>query len=129
LFCWYWLKGEKVTVLDMPLLIESGMHHYMSAVVVVYCSEQLQLIRLMERENFPETTARQRIEAQMPLKEKVQYADYIIDNSGELVETERQVDQVMEKIQPTLWNWLLTWLGPPTVALGCLLTVAQKGRL
>ncbi|CAG8652179.1 1641_t:CDS:2 [Ambispora gerdemannii] len=121
---WYWLIGERMTVLDVPLLIEGGFHKYLSAVIVVYCdprhprsSEQLQLTRLIKRDNLSEHAARQRMAVQIPLSEKVNYADYVIDNSGELQETERQVIRVMKKVRPKLWNWLAAWVGPP-VAFG-----------
>ncbi|CAG8516465.1 3903_t:CDS:2 [Ambispora leptoticha] len=124
---WYWFIGERMAVLDLPLLIEGGYHKYLSSIIVVYCdprhprsSEQLQLTRLMKRDNLSENAARQRMAAQMPLKDKVHYADYIIDNSGELQETERQVIGVMKKVQPKLWHWLASWLGPP-VALGIII--------
>ncbi|KAG9289443.1 hypothetical protein G9A89_008004 [Geosiphon pyriformis] len=134
--CWHWVKGERVTVLDVPLLIESGLYKYMSAVIVIYCdpryprsSENLQLGRLMRRDGISEHAARQRMAAQIPLKEKVSFADYIIDNSGEFEETERQVFQIMNKVQPKWWNWLLTWLGPPALATAALVTAAQSNGL
>ncbi|RIA97089.1 dephospho-CoA kinase [Glomus cerebriforme] len=119
LIVWYWVTGEKMVVLDAPLLIESGLYKWMSSVVVIYVSEQLQLYRMIKRDNIPEHAAIQRIHAQMPLNEKVKYADHVIDNSSDLAETERQLNVVLAKVHPTWWSWILTWIGPPTfVALG-----------
>ncbi|KAL1915005.1 uncharacterized protein VTP21DRAFT_7710 [Calcarisporiella thermophila] len=115
---WYWFVGERLIVLDVPLLIESGMHKFVSAVVVVFCSEKLQLSRLMARDNSTEQQAKQRIRAQMPLSEKCRYANHIIDNSGSKAETERQVRNLVEKLQPNVVVWLLRWAGP-VVLLAC----------
>ncbi|CAG8685680.1 7202_t:CDS:2, partial [Scutellospora calospora] len=101
LVIWYWITGRKVVVLDTPLLIEGGLHKFVSSVIVVYCSEQIQLNRLMKRDNLSEQIARQLISAQIPLKEKIKFADFVIDNSGDLSETEYQVKNV-NKAQPSL---------------------------
>ncbi|CAG8533327.1 35024_t:CDS:2 [Racocetra persica] len=112
LLFWYWITGKKMVVLDTPLLIEGGLHKFMNYVVVVYCSEQIQLRRLMKRDDVSEPIARQYISAQIPLKDKIKFADFVIDNSGDLPETERQVYNILSKVKP-LWSWLLIWLGPP----------------
>ncbi|GES96062.1 dephospho-CoA kinase [Rhizophagus clarus] len=126
LLVWYWITGEKIVVLDAPLLIESGLYKWMSTVVVVYVSEQLQLHRLIKRDNLQEHVALQRISAQLPLREKIKYADHVIDNSSELGETERQLNVVLAKVHPTWWNWLITWLGPPTIAVLGLAAVVKS---
>nr|CAG8561675.1 14669_t:CDS:2 [Entrophospora candida]CAG8566695.1 2701_t:CDS:2 [Entrophospora candida] len=124
LMAWYWLIGEKMVLLDAPLLIESRLHKYMSVVIVVYCSEQLQLSRLLSREKtITESAARQRISAQLPLKEKIKYADFVIDNSGNISETEKQIENVVNKIKPSLLNWLVTWLGPSIALTTFLFTI------
>ncbi|CAG8822535.1 28331_t:CDS:1, partial [Dentiscutata erythropus] len=79
-------------------------------------SEQIQLRRLMKRDRCSEDVARDYISVQMPLKDKIKFANFVIDNSGDLSETERQVTNVLKKIQPSLFSWLLIWLGPPLLA-------------
>jgi len=59
----------------------------------------IQLQRLMKRNQLNRQEAENRIEAQMPIDEKRKYADYIIDNSGSIEETERQVEQLMDKLR------------------------------
>jgi dephospho-CoA kinase len=80
----------------------------------------------MKRDSLTEEKARERIAAQLPINEKVQHADYVIDNSGDLSETERQVDQVLSKIKPKTWHWLLAWLLPPVAAVYGLLHLVNK---
>ena len=90
--------GEKVIVLDVPLLFESGWDAMTDAVWVVYVDAAVQLRRLVERNRMPEALARQRIASQMPLLEKRQRADVVIDNNGTLAETIRQVDHAWESV-------------------------------
>lgn len=80
-----------VAVLDVPLLLEGKLQHTVDRVWVVYVDAATQLQRLMRRDGLDEVAARQRIAAQMPLDEKLQYADVVIDNGGTQAETRRQV--------------------------------------
>ena len=89
----------KVLVIMAPLLIEAGMNNMVDRVIVVYCTEEIQKSRLMKRENIDEQEAVRRIRSQMPLEEKMQFANYIIDNSGSLEETKKQVAEI--------WNSLI----------------------
>jgi dephospho-CoA kinase len=91
-------EGIALIVLDIPLLYESKLTHMVEKVVVVYCSPEQQLTRLMERNGFTEEEAKQRISAQMSVEEKKKRADYVIDNSGTLKETEAQVDELVETL-------------------------------
>lgn len=91
------LAGEKLIVLDIPLLIESELQYLVDKVLVVYIPEELQLKRLMERNSYSEKEARQRISSQLPIEEKRKKADYIIDNSGTVKETEVQVDELIQE--------------------------------
>ncbi|CAG8441810.1 9442_t:CDS:2 [Acaulospora morrowiae] len=124
LLIWYWIKGERIIVLDAPLLIESGLNRYIRTVLVVYCPERLQLTRLVERDKISESAARQRISSQMPLKEKVKHANYVIDNSADIKTTEEQVDKIVAKINPSMWSYLLWWLGPPSLVIAGILAIA-----
>lgn len=83
-----------VVVFDAALLIESGAHSRMDKMVVVWCSPRTQLERLMRRTGMTAYDAQLRVDAQMPLEEKLGYADYVIDNDGSLEDTLRQVKEV-----------------------------------
>jgi dephospho-CoA kinase len=88
-------EGKTLIVLDIPLLYESKLEHMVEKVVVVYCRAEQQLKRLMERNGFTKEEALQRIASQMSVEEKKSRADYVIDNSGTLTETEEQVDELI----------------------------------
>ncbi|MBA4541567.1 MULTISPECIES: dephospho-CoA kinase [Thermoactinomyces] len=89
---------KSIVIWDVPLLIEENLTQFVEQVIVVYVPQAIQLKRLMERNHLTKTEAIKRMQSQLSIEEKKKVADYIIDNSGSLEETERQVDQ--------LWRYL-----------------------
>lgn len=77
----------KIFVSEAALTIEAGYHRFYDKIVVTYCPLEIQLKRLMTRDNIDETQAQQKINSQMPIQEKIPYADYIIDTSGSMRQT------------------------------------------
>lgn len=88
-------SGESLVVLDIPLLFESKLEHFADLTVVVYVDEQIQLERLMKRNDFTKKEALQRMEAQMPIKEKARLADVVIDNNGTIEQTKKQLEELL----------------------------------
>ena len=82
--------GGSIVVIKAALLVETGAYRDYDRLVVVRCSSETQLERLVEREGFTAEEARARVEAQAPLDEKLAVADYVIDTDAELDETRRQ---------------------------------------
>lgn len=85
-------------VVDAALMIEVGRHSRFDTVVVVHCSPEEQLRRVMKRDGISAEQARRRIASQMPITEKMHYADHLIDSSGTYEETRKQVSQVFDEI-------------------------------
>lgn len=71
------------------------MESLVDKIIVVSVTEELQLKRLMKRNQLTEEEAVSRIRAQMPLEEKTARADRVIDNSGTLAETKQQLDDII----------------------------------
>ena len=90
-------KGVEVAVVDAALMIEAGTYRDYRRLVVVHCPRALQLERLMARGLSGDEAAR-RIDSQLPVEEKLRYADYLVDTSGNLKDTERQVGETWEKL-------------------------------
>ena len=90
-------KG-KVLVIDAPLLFEAGMDKMVDKVIVIICDREVQMKRLMERDNLSKGESGKRINSQMPLEEKARYGDYIIDNSHSREHTRKQVDEVWQSL-------------------------------
>lgn len=84
---------SRLVVVDIPLLFESNLTSYFEEIWVVYVPEKVQLKRLMARNHWDESTALSRIKAQMPIEQKKELADVVIDNSGSLSCTKFQIDQ------------------------------------
>jgi len=118
-------------VLDVPLLVEAGLHGWVGRVVVVYTSNSLQIRRLMARDGLTSAEARQRVSAQKPMSEKLQYADFVIDNSGDIGELSRQVTHLVRQLDDLASPWhKAEWFVPPLglVAAGwCLFWRWVKG--
>jgi dephospho-CoA kinase len=92
-------RNEPAVVLDIPLLFESNLAHMADVTVVVYVDSQVQLERLMNRNQLTKQEAEWRIQSQLPLKDKKDKADEVIDNNGSLQSTKRQFEDLMKK-----WN-------------------------
>lgn len=95
----YLKDGESCVVMDIPLLFESKLTHMVDKILVVYVDEHVQLERLMERDNSTKEEALERIQSQIPVKEKVKQADAIIDNNGSKEESYKQLRDILEKWQ------------------------------
>ena len=92
--------GEKWAVLDVPLLYEAGWDSMADQVWLVYVDRDVQLKRLMARNDYSYQEALRRIDVQMPLDEKKKLAQVIIDNNG----THQQlVDKVRELLKQKEW--------------------------
>ncbi|MBA9025851.1 MULTISPECIES: dephospho-CoA kinase [Bacillaceae] len=87
--------GEQVIFMDIPLLFESNLTHMVDKTILIYVDEQIQLERLMKRNGLSEADAKARIDSQMPLAEKKELADVVINNNGSLLEAQKQVKQVL----------------------------------
>lgn len=93
-----WIRNPPFILMDIPLLFESKQEYTVDSVIVVYVSPYLQLMRLMERDQLTIQEAQQRIESQMPIEEKKQRADFLIDNSGTQADTLIQVQILFNKL-------------------------------
>ena len=88
-----------VGVVDAALLIESGGHRRFDKVVVVHCRPEVQLERLMRRNQLAREEAVARIAAQMPQEEKLRHADYAIDTSGGFEDTRARTAEVYAELR------------------------------
>ncbi|MGG4048439.1 dephospho-CoA kinase [Paenibacillus favisporus] len=85
--------SDRLIVVDIPLLFESGLEAMFEQVLLVYAPFEVQVERLMERNRLTKDEAVARIRSQMDIEEKKKRADVVIDNSGQPSETERQVNE------------------------------------
>jgi len=93
-------SGPGVLLVDIPLLYENDRINTVEKVIVVWVDPPTQLRRLSQRGGLSAEAARQRINAQMPLDAKRARADHVIDNSGGLEDTRRQVEAIYRRYAP-----------------------------
>ncbi|KAI8854642.1 dephospho-CoA kinase-domain-containing protein [Chytridium lagenaria] len=114
---WAFLCGKRLVVLDTPLLFEAGIDKWVHAIIVVYWS--------------PESTQKQRIDAQMSIERKKQLATIVIDNSFGIRETRQRVDDLMPDLKPSYISTAIAWsmLSWPAAVLYSFLTIIKVLRL
>jgi dephospho-CoA kinase len=83
-----------VVIIEGALIIEAGGHKMYDRLVVVTCNPSLQISRLMSRDGLTREEAEARMASQMPIEEKLKLADYTIDTSGTLRQTQDQVEAI-----------------------------------
>jgi dephospho-CoA kinase len=84
---------DALIIKEIPLLLEVALPISVDKLVVVYASKQTQLRRLQER-GMSRDDAERRIQSQLPLEDKIKFADFLINNDGSPEETKRQVTEI-----------------------------------
>lgn len=90
---------SSIIVVDAALMIEIGKHEDFDKVIVVYADEQSRVDRMVQRDGLSRSDAYRRILSQMPLENKLDLADYVIDNSGSMEDTRRQTVKVFNLLR------------------------------
>lgn len=91
--------GETLVGYEIPLLFETGQQQRYRPVVVVNATEEQQLDRAVALHGWSREHALRRIRAQLPLKDKLDQADFVIDNTGDARQTRAQVQEVLLSLQ------------------------------
>ena len=90
--------AQPFAIADIPLLYEVGLEKEYDAVIVTSCTTANQVKRIMARDNLDATAVQHRLDAQMPIDEKVKRATYVIDTNGSLVQTNAQVHKLYNEL-------------------------------
>jgi dephospho-CoA kinase len=90
---------DDIVVIDSPLLVEGGHRGSVQLLVVVTAPEEAQLARLAADRGMSEDDARARMAAQLPVEEKAAIADVVLDNDGDLLDLERQVERLWRDLE------------------------------
>ncbi|NLZ35738.1 MAG: dephospho-CoA kinase [Clostridiales bacterium] len=92
----YEKSKEKIVILDAPTLIENNLHKDMDFVILVWVDSNTQIIRIKNRDKLSREDILNRINSQIPLDKKRDYANIIIDNSKDILKTKVQVDKIAD---------------------------------
>ena len=90
--------GDRLAVVEIPLLYETGHAKKFDRVIVTACAPETQIARLMER-GIGEVRARQIIAAQMPTDAKAAQADYVVQTDGTTAQTDAQVRDLLARLR------------------------------
>ena len=90
---------DSVIQVGIPLLIELNLQYRFHKTLLVYAPREVQIERLMRRDAIGREAAESIFKAQVPIDEKVGYADFVVRNEGTLEETRRQVEVVWEALK------------------------------
>lgn len=88
-------RGKKLILVEAALHVETGWHRPFHGLVVVDAPPALQVVRLMRRSGLSRSAAQAKVRSQLPRRRKLAEADWVIDNSGSLAATERQVRKLI----------------------------------
>jgi dephospho-CoA kinase len=121
----HWILLRRVLVVDMPLLFETKFERWCATTVCVACSQETQRERLMRRDGSTHEEAQRRMDAQMPLEDKMRLAHVVLDNSGPREELEAAVARwVAREMRQAPWGRtvLLSPLGFALIPILCAVT-------
>ena len=88
-------EGEALVAYEAALIVENGVADAFRPLVVVAAPDDVQIARMIARDGVSEDEAKARLRAQMPLAEKVEAADYVIENTGSIADLEKETDEVL----------------------------------
>lgn len=94
--------GKSLVVIDAALLIEGGYLDILDKLIVITCKESIQISRVQLRDNLTKEQAISRMNSQMSQDEKIKYADYIIDNSGDTNNLKHKAEELIRYMKE---NW------------------------
>ncbi len=91
-------QDESIIFVSIPLLIETGSFKGMNCSLLIYAPQDIQLQRLITHRKLPREYAEKILAAQIPIKNKQQRVDYVVDNSGTLEELHNNLEKALKKL-------------------------------
>lgn len=104
-------KTSKFIFLDIPLLFESGMDRLCDATICVASSQKNQIARLQKFRGMNRSHALSRIRAQMPLKDKIRRADFVLKNNSTKADLKRETLKLLNKLKTLKLNSIVSTHG------------------
>ena len=93
-------EGEKLVVVDIPLLFEGKFEYLFDKILLVYSSDNVRFERIKKRNNFEDDYIRKIMNSQLSQEEKKKQADFIVINENKtLVDLEKEIIELIEKIK------------------------------
>lgn len=86
-----------IVIIEAPVIFERGYQNRFDKIITVYTSEDIAIQRLKEK-GISEEDARKRLKSQFPVEMKISKSDFAIDNSRDIENTKRQVEEICSKL-------------------------------
>ncbi|WP_125590395.1 dephospho-CoA kinase [Companilactobacillus jidongensis] len=91
-------NDKEIVIFEIQLLFEANYQSYFDGIISIYVPEKVQLERLIERDRISEEDAMNKINAQMPIEQKKNLADFVIDNSGNINILKTEIYNLTKKL-------------------------------
>lgn len=122
----YYVQGYRMCILDVPLLFEARLDTFCGVTVTVISDADLQVERLLGRNgDMTLEDAQNRIKTQMTSEERIERADYVLENNRNLAYLYEQVDGLIARIKPTLIRTTIEYF-PPFGAVSAAAIILSK---
>jgi len=90
---------NKNIIVDAPLLLESDARNLVDNIIVVKCDDKVRIQRLLKKGKHSQKEIERITKSQMPVKEKLKFADFVIDNSRDLKNLKNQLGKIISKLK------------------------------
>lgn len=91
--------SHEMIFVDIPLLFEAKLEYLVDKIIVVYTKEDIQLERLMKRDQIEREYAVLKVKSQMDIEEKKRKADFLVNNDCSVENTHRQIEDIVRRLQ------------------------------
>lgn len=95
----YQREGRDFVFYDVPLLFEKNLQGQFDQVIVIAANESVQKERMRARDGLSENEIQNRLNSQVPMSEKIQKADYVIENNGTRAELEQKLADLLKNLK------------------------------
>ena len=92
-------KPNSIIQVSVPLLIELNLQYLFDKLLVIHVPAEVQIERLAKRDGISQEEAANILKAQLPIDEKLQFADFVVDNTKDLASTRAQIETIWKRLQ------------------------------
>lgn len=91
-------EGKNIAFYDVPLLYERNLEAEFDAVLLIYAPESIQIERMMIRNGYSESEARERMQAQIPIEQKLLRSPHVVMNTGKIEDLKMEIKKILREI-------------------------------
>lgn len=93
-------EGKNIAFYDVPLLYEKNLEAEFDAILLVYAPESIQIERMMIRNGYSESEARERMQAQIPIEQKLLRSPHVVMNTGKIEDLKKEIKKILGEMGP-----------------------------